>query len=513
MPKPFRGDIKLYLILLVAAVLCIYGNTIQNGFILVDDPINITKNSLVQNLSITSLLHIWQKPIHDLYIPITYTFWALLALLSKSITGKIDPLFFHSANIILHALNTLLVFYVISLSLTRLDNDEPINRANIAALIGATIFVFHPAMVEPVAWATGAKDLLSTFFSLIALYLFLKQSNRLLSREWNNVRPVMSTLFYTIALLAKPSAVVLPAVTLLILFSGIRVITTKKVIILMKQMLPWFVVGLCFSIGTILLQHGKFSSAGIGFIDRIISLFFAIGFYSERILFPYPLSIDYGYPISTFQTTGKWMLYPLCALLIFLFLYFRKNKKAWSAFGIFVVCIFPVSGIIGFEFERISVVADRYLYMAMLGPAIGIAWFLEKLPPERFKKVCLMLVPIIAVWILISISYQSKWKNTKSLMEQTLAVNPQSHTGNHNMGVYLMRKGLPQKALPYLKRACMSDPSGYLSRYNLIIAYTLCGDMESAKMEINRLKKQNPDLAINLERLIPKLYKIITKED
>ena len=70
----------------------------------------------------------------------------------------------HFTNVILHAANTLLLFLIFSQMTGGLWRS---------ALLAA-LFAVHPLHVESVAWVAERKDVLSTFFGLLAIWAYFK---------------------------------------------------------------------------------------------------------------------------------------------------------------------------------------------------------------------------------------------------------------------------------------------------------------------------------------------------
>lgn len=87
-----------------------------------------------------------------------------LAYLWDAFVWGANPLGYHLTNVLFHALNTVLVFLLARL----------LTQANCAlALLAALLFALHPVHVEAVVWVVARTDLISTFFYLGSLLLFV----------------------------------------------------------------------------------------------------------------------------------------------------------------------------------------------------------------------------------------------------------------------------------------------------------------------------------------------------
>ena len=179
-------------------------------FVLWDDDVNVYENPYLHPVTLRNVLWFWRQPYFSMYIPVTRTVWAGLGLVS-GLTSEgpgikpMDPSVFHLANLAVHALNALLVFTLLR---KLVANDW-------ACCAGALLFGLHPVQVEPVAWVTGMKDLLGGLFALVALWGYLTHAMR--RREGGGAAAgrahyVVATVAFALALLSKPSAVVLPVV-------------------------------------------------------------------------------------------------------------------------------------------------------------------------------------------------------------------------------------------------------------------------------------------------------------
>ena len=147
-------------ILLLVFTALVYGRVVGYQFLTWDDDLHITKNPYLNPLSWSGVLHFWREPYENLYIPVSYSFWAFEAWISQHLSGRItpfDPAVFHVGNLLLHLACCWLVFRL----LLRLIGHT------LAAWAGALLFSLHPLQVESVAWIGESRGLLAALFSLL----------------------------------------------------------------------------------------------------------------------------------------------------------------------------------------------------------------------------------------------------------------------------------------------------------------------------------------------------------
>jgi protein O-mannosyl-transferase len=218
-PSPAQGPTRTGLTtigaaaILIVAVLVTYGRSAGSDFVFCDDNIHVFQNPYLAQWSVANLSYLWTHSYEKLYIPVSYTVFAMLAQvgrmqhLDSTITDLqtlLNPHPFHIANIVLHLLNTLLAFAI----LRRLTLG-----ANGPSLVGALLFALHPVQVESVAWVSELRGLLCSFFCLAAICLYLRAVSDLSGRNEVPLRSPyywLSVALTVVGLLSKPSAAALP---------------------------------------------------------------------------------------------------------------------------------------------------------------------------------------------------------------------------------------------------------------------------------------------------------------
>ena len=225
---------------LLVAMCCIVYSPFFHNFFIWDDDMHVTQNPYLNDID--GLKRIW----FDLramaqYYPLVWTsFWIEYQI------WALDPLGYHLDNIIIHCINAVLLWRILSFLGVK------------GSWLAAAIFAIHPIQAESVAWITERKNLLSGLFYFLSLYFFLHFYNPdkplNFNGNQNGKRPWtiygVSLFFFLCALWSKTVTSTLPAVILLIHWWKQNCI--RKKIFLM--MIPYFTLSLGFAVLTIQLE-------------------------------------------------------------------------------------------------------------------------------------------------------------------------------------------------------------------------------------------------------------------
>ncbi len=128
-----------------------------------DDDIHVHANPHIADLSWSGIGALWAGPWQQLYIPLTYTVWAGLAVLSRRMAGlpvadgALDASWFHGANVVVHTLSAVLAFLLLHRTVGAFFPRGARGKAGIASALGALFFALHPLQVESVAWISGLR--------------------------------------------------------------------------------------------------------------------------------------------------------------------------------------------------------------------------------------------------------------------------------------------------------------------------------------------------------------------
>ncbi|MHB9154157.1 MAG: tetratricopeptide repeat protein [Endomicrobiales bacterium] len=350
--------------------------SLKGGFTNYDDDVLVTENRLVREFGLGTVGEMFLSPYNGLYHP--------LVLLSYGLEHRFfgpDPFVFHVTNLLLHLLNTALVF----LLLFKLSGDET------AAAVAALLFAVHPLHVESVAWISERKDVLcgSFFLSSLIAYLSFKEHGR-------RSRYAASLLFFLASLLSKAMAITLPAVLLLIdYYRGDK--PEEK----LKEKLPFF--GLSVLFGAIaLLSHYRSGTVTAGpSIDIVKGMATAVNslvFYLAKLAAPVNLSCLYPYSGDGWSGFYPFPFIAPAVLAVIAVLALRAGKYGRAVpFGslFFAATIFPVLQLVPVGQE---LPADRYAYLPSIGLFFIAGAFLSLALRHRRK----LQVPAVAAVIIVA---------------------------------------------------------------------------------------------------------------
>lgn len=449
----------------MAAIFWTFGISLSFSFIALDDAKHIWSNPLVTNLSFENLKVFWEKPYYGLYIPLTYNLWSLTLWLTDAFALK-DPItqwsahLFHLLNVFFHALNSILIYYLLrSLQKSTFKHLDATGYIPVAA---ALIFALHPLQVEAVAWASGLKDLLSGFFALSSALIFFERP------RW----VALSYFAFFLAMIAKPGVAALPAVLFLIRLKADDFDWRKDGL----RLFPFFAVLLPLVYLTSAQQPLERLDVVLNWDEKAATALGVLGFYISKVIFPYPLSPDYG--LTPLRLIGH-SLYPFYVFLSFaLFACGVYSLKVRSNFSIgilvFLAGVMPHLGWIQFEFQNISAVADRYMYLLpMFGVAlIGLEIFyrLSCLLSGYRKVIGLFAVPFLLLSPL-SLQASLNWKDNQSLFSHVARHNPGSVIAHNNLGLVALRSGEYDQALSHFQNIIKFKPKFLAAYSNLGAVY------------------------------------------
>jgi protein O-mannosyl-transferase len=459
------------------AFLVVFAPMLRHGFILLDDDEHLFNNPSMLRPSIESTLEYWKKPYFGMYIPVTYTVWAVEAGFAKPAKAEgnppLYPWVFHLGNIVFHALNVLLIARIGFL----------LFGTGWAAVIGAALFALHPVQVETVSWAAGRRDLLSFFFALIAMWQLLEgcRPNFRWAKHFG-----IATFFYSLALLSKPSAASLCAMAPLMLWGWDK----KKVKDLALLFAAWGVLAFPVFWITRNLQPLSMLTFIPSLPERPLIAADALWFYVRQIAVPWNLAIDYARDPKWVLDNKAWMTGVAgVSALVIAAIVLKANKKIWAIAGIFVASLLPVSGILSFAFQQYTTVADHYAYSAMFACALGLGLVISTRQEEWVRMAGAVAVGLFAARAFF---YVPIWSDSPTMFVHTLSLFPRSQIANNNLGYLREKEGNLKEALALYRKGLELRPNWADARYNVGNILAKLGEFAEAERMLRAALEKNP---------------------
>ena len=454
MPPGVRFEFVICLCLILA-ILFIYYQTKNFDFVLLDDDVYILNNPHVSGgLNSENMAWAFSSSHGGFWIPLTW-----LSYMVDSQLHGLNAGYYHVTNLILHILNTLLLFAVF-----RLMTGNLWQCAFIAAL-----FAVHPVHVESVAWVSERKDLLFAFFWILTMWTYYGYTRKPGTWRYGTV-----LLFFVAGLMSKPMIITLPFVLLLLDYwplgrfqseadrpsGGAGPSKTAATIVLEK--VPLILLSFAASVLTFTLQkaHGAVSSIDSApIIQRILQVPVAYVKYMIKMVWPRDLTAVYPYSpdIPAWQIAGSCLLLGLFSVLAIKQL--KRHPYLTVGWLWFLGTLVPVIGLVKIGSHAM---ADRYTYMTFVGLYIMLAWGVPDLLNSLRKKKFVLAsaaAALVVAFMLIARNQTTHWVDSVRLFSHAINLNPDNFLAQRNIGLALSYRGDLDRAVGHFKQALRINPT------------------------------------------------------
>ena len=536
-------------VLLALGVLAVYWPVFGYGFVEYDDQKYILENPQVKTgLSWDGLVWAFTTFFAGNWHPLTW----LSYMLDTQLFG-FHPQAYHTINVLLHAANTVLLFWLLKRMTGALWRS-----AFVAALFG-----FHPLHVESVAWIAERKDVLSTFFFMLTLMAYIRYAqgrSRAEGREPSALNsggasvPVSrlvsslappgyspagpdlagnsptlnsqpSTLNYTLALfffalglMSKPMLVTIPFVLLLLDFWPLKRLFTDDLqnsntrplpsrvtrhSSLLLEKLPFFALSAAACVVTFLAQrYGEsvVSDNVITIADRLQNAAVSYWVYLEKMLWPSPLAVFYPYPPIPSDAA---MMAVFMLLVISAAVFLAPWRRPYLTVGWlwYLGMLVPVIGLVQVGAQAM---ADRYTYLPLIGVFIAFTWGTAEILSAWWNRRILLTIVAVAVLgacLTLTAMQVGYWRNSETLARHALTVTADNAPMQVVLGRALLNQGKVDEAAQHFAEAMkiMSDD------------ISAQGDMAATLLAQGRFKEavENCRVALKSHPHDPKLHYIL----
>jgi len=418
----FQKKHEILLVFFVSLILSFmfFGNGISGDFVFDDVTIVQNRGDLTDP---SNFFNLFISPYHQntpksgLYRPLTMATYSL----NHNIFGS-SPISFHVVNILIHALNSFLVFcLVIYLFPPKAETSKFLSYATFL------LFLVHPIHTEAVTSIVGRAELLAFFWSLVTVYFFIKKDLLL-----SSVSFIFAMFSKEIALMALP----------IIFYIDWALIKNKFFEVAKRMAVFALPLG-----GYFLLRYKALGAYSFGETDtnivsnvlifvsspeRVFTALKVLVLYAEKLIWPIHLSADYSYNAiptvknffaSLSSITGLIMLAGLAVILVL-----RKTRSSGFGFAA-ALFLFPYLMISNLVLPVGTIMGERLMYFPSLGfvvaAALVIAGFLNK--GKTYKIAALFLLVFLVIFYGVRTFVRNKdWRDSRTLFYQTVKESPNS---------------------------------------------------------------------------------------
>ena len=520
-----RNFVLVACVCLALATLALYSRAVHNPFMHVDDQSYVTENLHVQ-AGVTWQTLAWALTATEAenWHPLTWISHAL----DYQLYG-LNPAGHHATNIVLHALNAVLLFLVLFRA----------TGAGGRSLLVAALFALHPLNVESVAWIAERKNLLSTLFFLLALAAY-----GWYARKPDLKRYLAVVALFALGLAAKPMVITLPFVLFLLDYWPLERIrgwdaaslstlrgaksrqktrvqegAAEKVFRapqfpfsrLVLEKLPFLAFCAGSAAITIIAQrtHAIQTFAIYPFAGRIENAVYSYAAYIWKTFWPTRLAFLYPYPRDG---RSVWLLILagvfLVAVSVLVWKLRRTRPYLVTGWLWYLGTLVPVIGIVQVGDQAM---ADRYGYIPLIGIFVMIVWGVADAADRRQLSVPLRTAiagAVLAVLSFLTWRQIAFWRSDYDLWSHTVAVTKHNVVADESLSKALMQLGRPQDAIAGFEEAARLNPRDPFRHVNLAAALVESDHLTDAIFQYESTIKvsSNPTIQARCYESIAAIY-------
>ena len=474
------GKVILLCLLLFGLVVWTFLPTLRGDFIDIDDGVFIIRNTHI-NLTLANVAWAFCNTTAANWIPLT----ACSFLLDHQLYG-LKPWGYHLTNVLLHAFNTVLVFFVL----------RRMTGATWRSLAAAVLFGLHPLRVESVAWISERKDVLSVAFWMLTLWAYTRYAHSLLRVTPSSLcstapeiresraqaipalvpRPLipyygLSLFFFALSLVSKPMVVTLPFVLLLLDFWPLERWKQKKLRVLLVEKVPFFLLSAIVSVVTYVAQRtaGMMSTSMTGlslsFGARLENALISYVRYLGKLFWPVDLCALYPYPDR--WPTQKIFFAGLLVLSLSILVFAARRRWPFLLTGWlwYLGTLVPVLGLVSVGPQAM---ADRYSYIPSIGILIIVVWGACQMTSGwRCQSTGLGAVGGVLALVCIGLTRHQigYWEDGISLWRRAVTVTGKNFEAHNWLGCALTSQKRYDEAIPEFQEAARLN-TAFAEPYN-----------------------------------------------
>ncbi len=471
-----------------------YANTLPNGLFF-DDEDFIYKNVYVQNFSVskyfTQNLIAGASKISNYYRP--------LLLITYGVEYKLfgDAGFiYHFDNLLLHAAAGILLFFLL----------KKLTKNIFISFLTSTLFLIHPVQTEAVSYASGRSDPLAFVFILLTMLFYLKGTTK---------SYVLSLIFFICAFLSRETAIITPALLLLIEFFQTRSIA--KTLSRIRLLLPIISIAIFYFIlrltvlnfqNTLNFYQGQ-TAYSTHLYYRLLTFLSLLPTYMGFLFFPKTLNLEREATVITTFANPLVIISLFTVIVFFIFSLKLQKKHPLFLFSFlwFFVTIAPTSGIIPIN----GILYEHFLYLPSIAIFLIVSYCLflvgMHIKSPAIQNVVAGVV-IVSVMLLMfrTIQRNFDWHDPITFYSQIIKLNPRSARVHNNLAMALSEDGRNTEAVKEYRKAIKLSDVYPQTHFNLANSYISLNRIDDAEKEYQNTLRIDPSFVQAYMRLAM-LYK------
>jgi Flp pilus assembly protein TadD len=475
-------------LLIGIAVFVSFAPALDCDFVKWDDDFNFLNNPNYRGLGPSQLSWMFRTTLMGHWHPLT---WITLGL-DYSLWGM-KPFGYHLTSLALHAANAGLL-YLVLLALLDLSGTPD---ARWPAAAGALLYALHPLRVESAVWITERRDVLCGFFALLSILFYLKRVAQERADRPSLLCLVLSVVAFGASLMSKALSIMLPAALLILdLYPLGRFVPGSRKRLLLEK-IPY---GLLAAVDLVMMRRAMSDISAVrsvtdyDFTQRVAQAAYGLCFYPFKTVWPGGLIPLYliDQPLNPWSAKYVVPMILVVALTALLVVRRRRLPGLLAAWAAFVALLLPV---LGFAVNGMQIAADRYTYLSMIPASLLVSMLLARRESLRKPAAVAALGVVLVVLGALSFRQSGTWKDSMTLWNHALEVDPTLYMAWANRGATRMEQGDVNGALGDYDQAIRYFPSYEKAWSNRAAAHVARGEWDAAIADCNEALKRKPRYA------------------
>lgn len=474
---------------LVVLTFLVYGAATGNGLLNWDDNEYITDNPYLKDLSWTGIKGIFSAFLVGNYHPLTLLSYAL----EYAWAGRVDAVLMHTTNVVFHVANTVLVFLF----------GKRLLKDHWGGVIVALLFALHPMHVESVAWIAERKDVLYTFFFLLALSVYLRYA-----KTGGAGAYLLCLMLFGLSLLSKSAAAAMAPLLFVLDYWLGRTWSWKLVL----EKLPFFALAIGIGMVALSSQTGAMDESfapHFPWWQRPLIVGYALAYYLVHFVVPYGLSAIHPYPVEPGGSITPFIGPTIGVVLVLgTALWFAYQSRTYWKITVTGILFFMITLAMVLQFFPVgrAIVAERYTYV----PYIGLSLVVARLVVDAWRAgtgrsgnmhyvPAGALLVVLLVFSSITMDRIPVWKTSFTLFANMLENYPEDGLTHYNRGLTNFYARNYKASITDYDACIQYKPDCAPCYFNRGLSYKELGDMKAVIRDM--------DLAITYKEAYTDAYR------